>query len=232
MRSTASLLAASAAGLLLAATPGNAQPTAELHVVDEDHPRVFVERTGAPLPQGKVFFKLQQPGKVRFELRDSNSNLSWTFDNTSGGQQFAIDAPGPNWPGNEFLLTRSGNLTIRGVLSEGSSRETKRNFRELDSRAILEKVVNLPVLEWEYKRDAPGTKHVGPVAEDWHETFGLSDGKSIASADAQGVALIAIQGLHEALEQKDDEISNLREENRQFAERLAALEQQISTQSK
>ena len=56
---------------------------------------------------------------------------------------------------------------------------------------------------------------MGPMAEDFHEAFGLdADEEHITTVDADGVALAAIQGLAE----------RLNEENRRLRERVADLE--------
>ena len=49
------------------------------------------------------------------------------------------------------------------------------------------------------------------MAQDFHTAFGLGDSdKSIATIDADGVALAAIQGLYELVKEKDCEIENLK----------------------
>ena len=56
------------------------------------------------------------------------------------------------------------------------------------------------------------------MAQDFHAAFGVGlDDKHIATVDADGVALAAIQGLNQKLEQKETEITELKQ-------RLAKLE--------
>ena len=48
---------------------------------------------------------------------------------------------------------------------------------------------------------APDKRHIGPVAQDFHAAFGLGTHETaIATVDADGVALAAIQGLNEKVE--------------------------------
>ena len=55
-----------------------------------------------------------------------------------------------------------------------------------------------------------GTRHLGPVAEDFAAAFGLGEtDKAIATVDASGVALAAIQGLTQVVTEKNQEISDL-----------------------
>ena len=58
-------------------------------------------------------------------------------------------------------------------------------------------------------------RHMGPMAQDFYAAFGLgTDDKHIATIDADGVALAAIQGLNQKLTdelaRKDTEIAELR----------------------
>ena len=49
------------------------------------------------------------------------------------------------------------------------------------------------------------------MAEDFHAAFGLGDSnKTINVMDASGIALTAIQGLHQLLKDKDREIDALK----------------------
>jgi hypothetical protein len=85
----------------------------------------------------------------------------------------------------------------------------------------------LPISRWTY-RDDPQTPHVGPMAQDFHAAFGVgADERHIATVDADGVTLAAIQGLHRLLTDKDARLRRLEEENRTLARRLEAIEAAI-----
>jgi hypothetical protein len=87
----------------------------------------------------------------------------------------------------------------------GSDRNSKEAFAAVNPRSVLEKVAALSISEWKYKVDGQGTRHIGPVAQDFHAAFGLNgtDDKHIATVDEEGVALAAIQGLNEKLEEQN-----------------------------
>jgi hypothetical protein len=120
--------------------------------------------------------------------------------------------------GENFLRASNGAaLSNGGVWINASSRELKEGFAAIDPGAILAKVLTLPITTWSYKTSAEGT-HIGPVAEDFKETFGFAgDGKSIPTVDADGVALAAIQGLNAKLEA----------ENADLRARLERIEQRL-----
>jgi hypothetical protein len=93
----------------------------------------------------------------------------------------------------------------------GSDRNSKEGFAVINPREVLAKVSALPITEWKYKVEAGGSEHLGPMAQDFHAAFGLNgaDDKHIATVDEEGVALAAIQGLNQKLDEKDAEIKDL-----------------------
>jgi hypothetical protein len=112
-----------------------------------------------------------------------------------------------------------------GSWSFTSDRNAKENFHPLDVQAVLAKVAQLPLTEWNYKGYAD--RHIGPMAQDFHTAFPFNDNdKLLNSADEAGVTLAAIQGLNQKLEtevkQKDQEIGELEK-------RLNDLEQLVQS---
>ncbi|MBK9139971.1 MAG: tail fiber domain-containing protein [Verrucomicrobia bacterium] len=96
----------------------------------------------------------------------------------------------------------SGGLRVNGTFVSASDRDQKENFSAVSPREVLEKVASLPISEWNYKDD-PASRHVGPMAQDFHAAFGVGpDEKHIATVDADGVALAAIQGLNQKVEEQ------------------------------
>ena len=66
----------------------------------------------------------------------------------------------------------------------------------------------------------------GPMAQDFHAAFGGgADDKHIATVDADGVALAAIQGLNQKVEER---AAALRVENAALRRELAELKQAVS----
>ncbi len=120
----------------------------------------------------------------------------------------------------------NGNIRVTGTINPPSDRNVKRDFASVDSREVLEKVAALSIQTWAYTNDSRGTRHLGPVAQDFKATFGLgADDKSIATVDADGVALAAIQGLNQKVEEKESRIQALEKE-------LATLKEMVTRLSK
>lgn len=77
---------------------------------------------------------------------------------------------------------------------------------------VLDQVLRLPVNTWRYDGDPPHVRHVGPMAPDWHEAFGLGvDDLTISCTDTNGVALASIQALHRLIVELRTEVDELRE---------------------
>ncbi|MGD0813888.1 MAG: type VI secretion system tip protein TssI/VgrG [Verrucomicrobiota bacterium] len=135
--------------------------------------------------------------------------------------------------GNSVLfvsyLDNNGNWYARGSFTANafislSDRNAKENFRPISAREVLDKVAALPLSRWNYKEDKTSA-HMGPMAQDFRAAFDLgNDDKHIATVDEEGVALAAIQGLNQKLNEKDGEIQTLKQQNDSLTQRLNELE--------
>jgi hypothetical protein len=147
---------------------------------------------------------------------------------------------------NNIYIGNSGNSTESGIIRIGtqgtqtatylagtvyangvaltSDRSTKENFARINPQEMLAKVAALPVTKWNYKSDSKAEQHIGPMAQDFQAAFGLNGGddKHISVVDEGGVALAAIQGLNQKLNEKDAEIEALRQS-------VAELKQMVQT---
>jgi hypothetical protein len=119
-----------------------------------------------------------------------------------GGARFVsgIDANGSNTVG---VTLAPGS----GAWSTLSDRNAKENVSPVDSQAILEKVTALPLATWNYKAQGDSIRHIGPMAQDFSAAFNLGENdRTIATVDADGVALAAIQGLNQKVEAENKEL--------------------------
>ena len=74
-----------------------------------------------------------------------------------------------------------------------SDRNAKEDIVELQPGEALSKLRRLPLSTWRYKGDSQ--RHIGPMAQDWQETFNVGDGKSLALPDMLGVMMASIKDL-------------------------------------
>ena len=160
-----------------------------------NHPGTFAWAGGNTRPYASIF-----PYSVNLY---SSNGVSMDYGPQSAGQPRGSRYVyiGPFNAGNTISTWNGARLTDGGVWSNASDKNRKTDFREVDVRTVLERVVALPVRQWRYTNEEAGVKHLGPVAQDFKSAFGLgTDDKSIGTVDADGVALAAIQGLNQKLE--------------------------------
>jgi len=168
-----------------------------------------------------------------FQNTNTGANISpalrvVTAGNTADGA-LSVSANGTG------LIARFGNainwvadMTTNGTMNAlafnpTSDRNAKQNFQPIDPRAVLDKVARLNITEWNFKA-APDESHIGPMAQDFRAAFGLgTDDKHIATVDADGVALAAIQGLNQRLKEKDAEIQDLKQSVAELKQQMQAL---------
>jgi hypothetical protein len=202
---------------------GTSSPDRLLKVVgtDQTTTRVEVLNNNAAVAN-RTLFKIDNNGPATFAIENSAISQQWTF--AVGNSGFAISKAGSGV--QEMLVLSGGNMNIAGTLTQGSSRDIKTAFTPVDTLEILSLVAELPLSMWSYKLDEGGARHLGPMAEDFHSSFGLGNtNKGIASLDTSGVALAAIQGLYQLIEEKDRTISDLIEEkDRTISDLEARLE--------
>jgi hypothetical protein len=100
-----------------------------------------------------------------------------------------------------FDVDESGTVYADGVLVHSSDRNRKEGIVPVDAAEMLDKVLRLPVHHWRYRGQS--TPHVGPMAQDFYSTFEVGgDDKHMATSDAAGVALAAIQGLYAVVQEQ------------------------------
>lgn len=103
-----------------------------------------------------------------------------------------------------------------------SDRNLKDHFVAADTRTILERLEAMPIYYYQMRGAALPLRYLGPTAQDFKAAFALGgDDTKINTANEQGVALAAIKGLYEKLQQDEAKMAS------QDA-RIAALERRLS----
>ncbi len=182
--------------------------------VDTGVGTVVIENDDDVTP-GIVVGGINYPGHMRFR----NALEIWpSKDNTAGGY---LDVRGTSTilGGKPPIVLTGTNGNVSAVtFTTTSDRDVKEKFTGIDPQEVLARVARLPISEWSFKLDT-ATRHIGPMAQDFHAAFNVgADDKHIATVDEEGVALAAIQGLNQKLNEKDAEIQELKQ-------RLEKLEQ-------
>jgi uncharacterized coiled-coil protein SlyX len=118
-------------------------------------------------------------------------------------------------------------------LAYSSDKNLKTAVREIDAKDLLERVSELPISSWQYKRD-PHKRHVGPMAQDFHAAFGLNgdDETHISEVDIAGVSLAAIKALNSELKaDKAAQAAQIAAQAAQIAELRATVATQARTEA-
>ena len=187
---------------------------------------------------GLTMFALENTGHPRFRLRNSTLNSNWDFRTAGSGSSEQFQITNISGGSSSFLmrLFKSGDMEVEGDITANgvlltSTREAKTDFAPLDERDVLERLASLEISQWRYKHESEDTVHFGPVAEEFHETFGLSDGKHLNMIDTNGIAFAAIKALNtqnQTLNTQNQKLNvqnqKLSKENEDIMRRLDALE--------
>ena len=100
-----------------------------------------------------------------------------------------------------------------GAWSSLSDRNVKDHLAPVNSQALLAQVAALPITTWNYKTQDVSIRHIGPMAQDFFTAFKVGeDDRHITEIDEGGVALAAIQGLNQKLEQDQQELKQILEQ--------------------
>ena len=152
-----------------------------------------------------------------------------TIPDTAPGSFLWSDSTGPvSLPANahdEFIVVSTNGIGMytfkdfshgcaligaAGSWTCTSDRATKSDFTAIEPGDVLARLVAMPIMQWRWKGEADTVRHMGPTAQDFRAAFGLGyDDKTIALVDSEGVALAAVQGLHEVVRQKEARITAL-----------------------
>jgi hypothetical protein len=168
-------------------------------------------------------------------------STDWVNINSSSDNQFIVRANGGIWFGQAttdftptigpgvFINTSTGaRLTTGGIWEDGSDRNLKENFAPVDRQEVLERLAAMPITTWNYKAEDPSIRRMGPTGQDFYATFALGqDDRHIASLDANGVALAAIQGLYELSQEQSARIEALESENAALLSQMDDLEARL-----
>ena len=128
-----------------------------------------------------------------------------------------ISGTNANFTGNVNATTFNGT----------SDQNAKESFAPVDGRKVLSRVAAMPIQTWNFKQDG-GTRHIGPMAQDFFAAFDVgTDEKHIATVDADGVALAAIQGLNQLLDEKEVALAALRADMQKMQAQISALQQAL-----
>jgi hypothetical protein len=158
-----------------------------------------------------------------FVWSDSTASLAATNNNSvtmraSGGYRLHSRSTS-----GVFLPAGSGSW------NSWSDRNAENHLAPVNPQAVLAGVVALPISQWSYQTEE-GVRHVGPMAQDFQQAFEVGENDtSISTVDEEGLALAAIQGLNQKVEEQKDQLKVKDAAIQTLEQRLDRLEKLVST---
>jgi hypothetical protein len=151
----------------------------------------------------------------------------FTSSNLSTGVTIQSGASTSNWGQSGAVISTSTGayLSTGGTWTNSSDVNRKHRFASVAGEDVLARLRGMPIATWSYRAEDDMIRHLGPTAQNFRAAFGLGANETtIATVDADGVALAAAQALERRTAAQAQEIRALREENAALRERLDRLE--------
>nr|WP_240978967.1 tail fiber domain-containing protein [Longimicrobium terrae] len=158
----------------------------------------------------------------------------YTTQSLNTGVAFGGPAINPSVCGSSYYFGQSGAmiststgayLSSGGTWTNASDVRRKHLFEEVSGDDVLARLRTIPIRSWSYRVDDDGVRHLGPTAQDFRAAFGLgADSISIATVDADGVALAGVQALDARTTEQAARIAALEAENAALRARLERIE--------
>jgi hypothetical protein len=211
---------------------GTSTPGLNMHINNGNTPAIrFEQNNGGGFPAQTWDVGANE---ANFFVRDLTNGSLLPFRIRPGAPTSSIDIAangnvGIGTASPQEKLHVNGNVQIEGRLVELSDVNAKRDFTAVDGGQVLNQLRTMPVSTWSYRTDAAGVRHMGPMAQDFYAAFGLGDdNRHIAALDANGVTLAAVKELDRQLQERDAQISTLKQQNADLEARMAKLEQAVA----
>lgn len=231
---------------------GTNTPVSPLHVFRTDGTSELLVEEGSGSVARRNLVTLLNNGEPKFVLSNTNSGETWDFSARTNG--FNINLLGTG--GSELRIAQNGlfevgsggnanfsvfadgkvfmtnDVRVEGTLVHSSSRAVKKAIRPVDHQVVLDKLEQLEIAEWTYRKDSEGHRHLSPMAENFYAAFGLGpNDKYISSSDLAGVALAAAKALRQRtaiLEAENERLRARLDELDSVKMKVEALERRLS----
>lgn len=150
----------------------------------------------------------------------SNLTIQTTIENSfnarfDGGYKFYTD------DNIGFGAELPSGASSWSTISDSTKKE---NFLPVNGEEVLNKISQFNLRSWNYKgQDASKFRHYGPMAQEFYSAFGndgigtIGNDTTIASADFDGINLIAIQALEKRTKEQEIRIMELEKQNQELA---------------
>lgn len=133
-------------------------------------------------------------------IAGSDKGTKTDINTTNPG--YATTVPGELGRGSNFRFNAQSDVEAKIV-----------DDKRITDTDVLDRVSKLPIYTWRYKGDE--ARHIGPMAQDFHEAFGFNgdDDKHIFLLDGVGVAMSSIKEIYRYIVKLENRIKELEKSN-------------------
>jgi hypothetical protein len=159
---------------------------------------------------GRMLLNLKNNAPSWLGFENTASNEQWFIANAPTSLNFAFSDFGNSTISVPLQLFNNGDVKMAGTLYTNSSIHLKENITEVSLQKVLDLVGELNVYTWNYIDNTQDNKHIGPMAQDFYQSFGLGrDNEHISSLDVSGVSLVAIQALYARIKELEEKVKSI-----------------------
>lgn len=141
-------------------------------------------------------------GQLRFLTRPSGYSTPFTRMIIKNNGYVGV---GTTYPTEMFHVV--GNIYATGTITQGSSRELKKDISSLSTQEAIEAFQKLEPVKYRYKADEKDT-HVGFIAEDVPDVVASPDRKSLSPMDLVAVLTKVVQEQQRTIAALSEKVAN------------------------
>ncbi len=120
----------------------------------------------------------------------------------------------------------SSEDSLDQVFIDSVMKKPKMNSRPVDPNRMLKAMRYIPIRSWPDSAGLYGM-HMGPTARDFKKYFELGDGKTIESANAEGVLIASMKGLIERVRRLEQENNHYRRTQDEMIDVIIRLQNRL-----
>jgi len=118
------------------------------------------------------------------------------------------------WSSGALSMTNGASCTTGGVWTNASSREYKKDIKELTGDKAMDALQELNPVEFTYKKDLTEERHVGFIAEDVPDLVASKDRKGMSPMDVVAVLTKVVKEQQRTITELSKEMAELKKELR------------------
>jgi Chaperone of endosialidase len=116
----------------------------------------------------------------------------------------------------QLQLNNNGDLSLRGRLTQGCSRELKENIQTLSAEEAMTTMEHLHPVKYDLKQTKACRQHLGFIAEDLPDNIASDDRKSIAPSEIVAVLTRVVREQQKTIASLQTTVSRLEEDVRRL----------------